>query len=199
MEIVNSSAEPAFATDAEGRIVAWNRGAEGLLGYPQCRALGQACWSLLGGRDLFGNRYCGAPCPLMGMVRDHEAVHHCELVFKSVAGDPTPARVSLFAVSVEGASSPLVIHVLSAASSEVEHRGAAGFDGYAARSRVRLTPRELEVLSVLAEGKGTPRIGVELGVSVHTVRHHVERLFHKLHAHNRLEAVATARRLGLIP
>jgi PAS domain S-box-containing protein len=40
-EIVNSTADPAFATDAEGRIIAWNRGAESLFGYPQSRAVGE--------------------------------------------------------------------------------------------------------------------------------------------------------------
>jgi DNA-binding CsgD family transcriptional regulator len=64
---------------------------------------------------------------------------------------------------------------------------------------VRLTAREREVLTTLAEGKRTSRIAEELGMSVHTVRNHLGRLFKKLHAHGRLEAVAAARRLGLIP
>jgi PAS domain S-box-containing protein len=50
--IVNSSADLAFATDTEGRIVAWNRGAEELFGYAQPRAVGQTCWALLGGATL---------------------------------------------------------------------------------------------------------------------------------------------------
>ena len=198
VDIVNSSADPAFATDAEGRIVAWNQGAEQLFGYANSQIVGQPCWDILGGRDIFGNRYCGPVCPLMDMVRGREAVHRCDLMFRNAAGEPIPVRVSLFALAAERESAALVVHVLSAIRPDVEHHRGTALDGHLGRSQVRLTARELEVLTNLAEGKGTTRIAGELGVSVHTVRNHLDRLFKKLRAHSRLEVVATARRLGLI-
>jgi PAS domain S-box-containing protein len=198
IDIANSSADPAFVTEAEGRIVAWNRGAEKLFGYARSHAVGQTCWDLLSGRDVFGNRYCGPVCPLMSMVQDHEAVHRCELVLQNAAGEPTPVHVSMFALPAGDASSTLIVHILTPAPSAAEHLALPAFDGHRARPRVRLTPREVEVLMDLAEGKATNRIAAELGVSVHTVRNHVDRLFKKLHAHSRLEVVAAARRLGLI-
>jgi DNA-binding CsgD family transcriptional regulator len=91
-----------------------------------------------------------------------------------------------------------VVHVLSAIAPDADHHPSTVLDGHLGRSQVRLTARELEVLTTLAEGKGTTRIAGELGVSVHTVRNHLDRLFKKLRAHSRLEVVATARRLGLI-
>ena len=61
-----------------------------------------------------------------------------------------------------------------------------------------LTPRELEVLRLLAEGKTNKAIAQELAVSSHTVKFHVTSLMGKLHAQSRTEAVVRATRLGLI-
>jgi LuxR family maltose regulon positive regulatory protein len=61
-----------------------------------------------------------------------------------------------------------------------------------------LTGRELEVLSLLAAGRGTGAIAQELIVSEGTVKRHVSNLMGKLDVHSRLEAVARARDLGLV-
>jgi ATP/maltotriose-dependent transcriptional regulator MalT len=62
-----------------------------------------------------------------------------------------------------------------------------------------LTARELEVLRLLAVGRGTGAIAQELIVSEGTVKRHVSNLMGKLDVHSRLEAVARARALGLVP
>jgi DNA-binding NarL/FixJ family response regulator len=62
-----------------------------------------------------------------------------------------------------------------------------------------LTPRELEVLRLLAEGQSPPAIAVRLVVSIYTVRGHVKKVLRKLGAHSQLEAVAIATRIGLLP
>lgn len=61
-----------------------------------------------------------------------------------------------------------------------------------------LTPRELEVLQLLAEGLSNRGIGQRLGISEHTVKFHVNALMGKLGAQSRTEAVVRATRLGLI-
>lgn len=61
-----------------------------------------------------------------------------------------------------------------------------------------LTPRELEVLHLLAEGRTNKSIAQELEVSSHTVKFHVNALMSKLNAQSRTEAVVRATRLGLI-
>ncbi len=60
------------------------------------------------------------------------------------------------------------------------------------------TPRELEVLQLLAEGLSNKAIALELGISEHTVKFHVNALLGKLNAQSRTEAVVTATRLGLL-
>jgi DNA-binding NarL/FixJ family response regulator len=66
------------------------------------------------------------------------------------------------------------------------------------RRNTALTRRELEVLNVMADGSRPPVIAAKLGISIHTVRGHVESVLRKLGAHSQLEAVAMARDLGLV-
>jgi DNA-binding CsgD family transcriptional regulator len=68
----------------------------------------------------------------------------------------------------------------------------------AADGEVPLTPRELEVLSLLAEGASNKTIARQLGISVHTAKFHVGSLLDKLDAVGRTDAVAHAARLGVI-
>jgi len=61
-----------------------------------------------------------------------------------------------------------------------------------------LTPRELEVLALLAEGASNKAIARSLGISVHTAKFHVGSVIDKLDAIGRTDAVAHAARLGVI-
>jgi DNA-binding NarL/FixJ family response regulator len=61
-----------------------------------------------------------------------------------------------------------------------------------------LTPRELDVLGLLAEGLQHEEIGRRLGISSETVRTHLRKACDRLGAATRTQAVATALRLGLI-
>jgi DNA-binding NarL/FixJ family response regulator len=61
-----------------------------------------------------------------------------------------------------------------------------------------LTPRELEVLQLLAEGLPNKTIAFQLAISEHTVKFHVNAILGKLGAQSRTEAVVRATRLGLI-
>jgi two-component system, NarL family, response regulator YdfI len=61
-----------------------------------------------------------------------------------------------------------------------------------------LSPREVEVLGMLAEGLGNKTIAWRLGISEHTVKFHVGSIFNKLNATSRTEAVTLGIRQGLI-
>ena len=61
-----------------------------------------------------------------------------------------------------------------------------------------LTPREVEVLGMLAEGLANKNIAARLGISEHTVKTHVASILMKLDAFSRAEAVAIGARQGLI-
>ncbi len=61
-----------------------------------------------------------------------------------------------------------------------------------------LTPREAEVLALLAQGLANKQIAVALGISEHTVKFHVSSVYAKLGVGNRTEAVRVGARRGLI-
>lgn len=61
-----------------------------------------------------------------------------------------------------------------------------------------LSPRERRVLDLLAEGRSNKEIARELGVSANTVKTHLANVYAKLGARRRTEAVAAARRCGMI-
>ena len=61
-----------------------------------------------------------------------------------------------------------------------------------------LTPREVEVLRLLAQGHSNQAIAQELVVAVGTVKRHVNSIMSKLYVESRLQAVARARDLDLV-
>lgn len=102
----------------------------------------------------------------------------------------TPANVVVRAIRdvARGASlfTPTVIARLVARGRDREH------------IRESLSPRELEVLQLLAEGIATRQIASQLGISYSTVRTHVRSISHKLGARSMVSAVVTARELELL-
>jgi DNA-binding CsgD family transcriptional regulator len=74
------------------------------------------------------------------------------------------------------------------------------FDGNPqAAAALGLSERELEVLAELAAGHANKEIAARLHVSPNTVKTHVARVFEKLQASRRTEAIRKARELGLVP
>lgn len=69
----------------------------------------------------------------------------------------------------------------------------------AAQQSLGITEREYEVLGLLAAGRSNKEIAAKLSVSANTVKTHIARLFEKLEAARRTEAILKARELGLIP
>lgn len=61
-----------------------------------------------------------------------------------------------------------------------------------------LTPRERDVLRLLATGCDSKTIATRLGLSIHTARDHVQSVLEKMDAHSRIEAVVRAGELGLV-
>jgi PAS domain S-box-containing protein len=67
-----------------------------------------------------------------------------------------------------------------------------------AAARVHLTPRQFEVLQLLARGRSTAQIADMLHLSPETVRNHVRGILRALGAHSRLAAVSRAHELGIV-
>jgi DNA-binding NarL/FixJ family response regulator len=62
-----------------------------------------------------------------------------------------------------------------------------------------LTPHEMRIVGMLADGDSYQNVGDRLGITVNTVRNHIRRIYEKLHVHTKSEAVSRALRGRLIP
>jgi DNA-binding CsgD family transcriptional regulator len=192
-----ATGEPAYAVDRHGTIVAWNAAASRAFGYRSPEAVGRKCWELLQGRDAFGNQYCSESCPMRQMALQHKAVNRCRMSFQTAGAERQDFTVTTLVLF--DASDAALIHLCRkepAAAREGMPVAAPGDSGRDDGHGV-LTPRERQVLEHLSAGRTTREIATLMRISVPTVRNHVERILHKLHAHSRLEAVAVSRRLGL--
>jgi DNA-binding CsgD family transcriptional regulator len=108
-----------------------------------------------------------------------------------LAPDGSHVPIDVSSVAVEGADHRVVavfgiIEAVAPPYKPPRHAGSA------------LTPRQLEVLHLLDHGQSTAQIAAHLGVSTDTVRNHIRALLRALGVHSRLQAVAEARRRGLI-
>lgn len=91
--------------------------------------------------------------------------------------------------AIRQALNPTVYHAEPAVSARPTEEGAAG----------SLTRREMEVLSLVAEGRSNAEIGEALGISAVTVKGHLWRTYRRVGAKNRADAVTRARASGLLP
>jgi PAS domain S-box-containing protein len=214
LDIIASTADAAFATDEEARIVIWNRAAERLLGKRASQVLGKPCYEVLRGRDVFGNRYCCEGCALSNMAARHEAVRSFEFDVGSASGGMLRVVLSVVMVPGPRSSQRTIIHLLKPLEREKEANELirriltrppapdlpvpAGASPTPTRPMVPLSAREIEVLRMLSDGTSTQDIADSLFISHATVRNHIQNILRKLDVHSKLEAVSMALRTRLI-
>jgi PAS domain S-box-containing protein len=212
-DLVQGTADPAFSVDGSGTIVAWNAAAEAFFGVPADQAIGRPCGDVVRGSDECGP-VCSPNCAILQAVRRRQPVHTCDMQVQTAQGTQW-CNVSVLIVNNDSPY-PSSVHVIRGADAvkrlELLVRGflvsEASLSPEQARDvlsskrtasrEVALTPREVEVLRLLATGGTTARIAARLGVSRATVNNHVQHIFSKLDAHTRLEAVRRAERAGLL-
>jgi DNA-binding CsgD family transcriptional regulator len=104
------------------------------------------------------------------------------------------ATIALIAIASLGLGVWLGVRLFRRASP------AGGFEpNLRAQASLGITEREYEVLRLIASGQSNKQIAARLDVSPNTVKTHVSRVYEKLRAARRTEAVLRARELGLIP
>jgi PAS domain S-box-containing protein len=186
------SGTATFAFDANSQIVSWNAAAEKLLGVPATEAIGRPCWEVLRGSGTCGSVECHPGCATGRLARDGFPVPPRALVIRKHDGDRCLVTVDTVGARIWGV--PLVLHVLREA--------VTADDALPSEPRlpwcVRLTPRQGEILKLIAQGLSARAIANELRLREATVRNHIHAVLVELSAHSQLEAVANARSAGLL-
>lgn len=178
-----------FRTAADGRILDWNTAAERLTGIQTRETLGQPCWEVLAGSDAAGGVVCHPGCSVLRLARECWPVRPFDLHVRLADGD-TSLAVSTIVLD-DGADGLEVVHTLSETS-------AAPRRATSDAGAVNLTPRQGEILHLLAQGIRPRQIAGRLTLSETTVRNHIQAILLALGVHSQLEAVARARTLALI-
>jgi PAS domain S-box-containing protein len=199
-QALTQGGDAAFVVGAAGRIVLWNRAAERLLGYAAEEVIGRTCCELLTPRNGHSGdeRSCVRDRRVTAAISQGQTVSNFDMKARTKAGQSIWLNVSTLALRREGASEALTIHLVRDVTAAHEQPAAGeSTNGESNGVGVR-TPREREVLRLLAGGANTRRAAERLGVSPATVRNHVQNMFGKLGVHSRLQAVAYANSHGLL-
>ena len=207
LDLLSEGHPPAFATDSRERVVFWNRGAAALFKMRSEEALGRRCFEVVCGRDVFGNRFCSAGCPIFAMARAAEPISGFELRIPSAPGGEERALVHVTVLRLPGPRADLftLVHVMEPideAARAARALAPAGSRPPAPFPREDegppLTRRETEVLQLVAAGLQNKEVAEKLGLSLATVRNHVHNALEKLDVHSKLEMVSLAFRKGWV-
>jgi DNA-binding CsgD family transcriptional regulator len=169
---------------------------------------------VVGGRDVFGNRFCRADCAVMAMTRRHEPVHGFEIQVSPTGIGTKALHVTILQVPGSRPELFTVVHIFEQVdeASRLAHALAAAGARSVAQPLLALgartpsavgdapplTLREKEILSWVAEGLQNKEIADKLQISLATVRNHIHNILEKLSVHSKLEALALAFRNGWI-
>jgi len=213
-DLLTSTTIAAFASDESARITVWNQAAEALLGHEAKRVVGKRCFDVMRGRDLFGNRFCGENCAVRKMQRHGEPIHPYEFKVMNRSGELVKAKCSVIIAPNVRPRCFNLIHLIELLGPAPEigldelARRCGAIPGFPSTSGKRkkvkadpirkLTPREIEVLRLMAGGTSTKDIARALGIQASTVNNHIQHILDKLEAHTKLQAVYAAHQRGLI-
>ena len=195
----------AYAMDINRTILFWNRSAERLTGHSARQVVGHQCYEVLYGLSEQPSALrCTAGC-LTHSLKEAERISPVAHVRMRCASRK-PRRVTVIVLLVPGAAAgpPVLVHLFHdrmpglgiwRESETVRGRRRPGLRVIGGASL--LTPREREMVELLAEGYELEAIAERLDLSIHTVRNYVRNAREKLHAPSQLALVLAAQRLGL--
>lgn len=210
LDLIAETRTAAFAIDRFDRIIYWNAGATQLLGHEPETVLGRFCFDAIQGRDLFGNRYCAADCPVVTGAAAGETQEPFLLDTASLSGDRKTLRVRAFPLPAPGPAFRCLMHLLEPEDGTVIEdllrrirHAAVGVPvspepPEPALSASPLTTRENEILSLLSKGHLSLSIAARLDLSHVTARNHIQNILRKIDAHSQVEAIAMAYRRGWV-
>lgn len=216
LELLSNTADGVFATDADGKILLWNRSAQEILGFQTEEVVGKHCHELLSAQDPAGNLFCFKGCSVLTMARRHQLIRNYNTEMTTKTKSKVWLNTSILLISGRGPGDSLVVHLFRPIASPLDGRPASvdhsrppgqrpraesrslGKPDHVTLDRSPLTRRETEVLTLLGQGLGAKEIADQLGISPETARTHIQKILGKLDAHSKLDAVLHALRQGLL-
>lgn len=196
LALISKTTDGMFANDDTGRILIWNRTAEDILGYAAKDVLGKACYQVVSGREFSGLPFCFKGCSVIAMGKAHHVMKDFTVQTRTKTQRPIWIKTRIMTISTEKWRGPIIIHLFHEVPPPREdpRREAAP----PSPGAPELSPREQDVLVLLARCLVAKEIGTFLNISTGTARTHIQRILKKLNTHSKLEAVIIAVQQGLI-
>jgi PAS domain S-box-containing protein len=182
--LVDSLLVPGSLHDVNGRFVHTNAAAERASGFSNGQLLGRHYTDLVAPEARDNVEALFRRAVEQGQPTDFETV------FEDAGGHVRGTRAQHLPLSRDGT---IVGVLILAFDVRLQPTAPIHFD-----HEPRLTPRQRETLSLLAAGLSTAEVARRLTLSPETVRNHLRNASRELQAHTRLEAIASAQRLGLL-
>jgi DNA-binding CsgD family transcriptional regulator len=191
---VQAIGSACWVSDPEGRLVHVNAEARRVFDVGD-EALGSCCHEVVRGLDEAGGEYCRSTCPIWCDVMLDRPLRPITLRTRGPSGRGPWSLVWIVPLTGPHGSHPWLVHC--ACSQERAHRIEAYLERIAdstpsslGHELAVLTPRQREILALLASADDAKRIARDLHLSYATIRNHVRQILERLDAHSIQEAVA---------
>jgi PAS domain S-box-containing protein len=219
-----NTGDGVYIVDANKHIVRWNKGAERILKYPEVDVLNHDCYRVISGRTSPDKLLCSPTCRIHAGILKGDQQKNFDVLTQTGEGEPLWLNVSI--VSPANGDDPFVAHIFRDITREkqtslaidqflsdlgsqnvtpkdgltekplIKHFGIA--KSPADRPSAALSGREIEVLTLLAEGLSTKSLAQKLSISHFTARNHIQNILVKLDLHSKAQAVSYAFKKGIL-
>lgn len=213
-ELVEGTADAAFALDPQGAVMAWNKAAEKIFGLSKNEAIGKHCREVVKGMDECGHA-CNENCTIRQRAQNRQLINNYDLQVQT-KNKREWYNFSIMIVHESKSTQPYTIHI--ARPADLRKRFEILMRDFVVQqtslsdvnvteilsakntptNNVDLSKREIEILKYLAKGVKTSELADKLFISRTTVNNHIQHILKKLNAHSRLEAIRRAEQAGLI-
>jgi PAS domain S-box-containing protein len=218
-----NTGDGVYIVDSNRHIVRWNKAAEKILKYAESDVLNHDCFRVISGRVSPDKPMCGPNCKIYANVLKGSPQKSFDLWTQAHDGEQLWLNVSI--VAPTAMDEPFVAHIFRDVTREkrtglaldqfLNHLGSGGIRQEIAaevldknlagsnstamnRSSVALSNREIEVLTLLAEGLSTKSLAQKLSISHFTARNHIQNILVKLDLHSKAQAVSYAFKKGIL-
>lgn len=210
---LEQTADAAFCVNGQGDICSWNTAAEKLFGYSSAEAIGKSCHRLLQGRGNLGTQVCTPAFYARQTVEDDGTIPNFDLEVTTRSGRRIWVDLSTL-IFKDGRTHPRLIvqlarditkrrqkeellHNMLQISKQIVAISDGNGMGHPAPVP-SLSEQEQSILRRFFDGKNSPEIARNLGITLQTLRNHLHHINEKLGTHNRLQAVMHAMHRKLI-
>lgn len=224
-DMLCNTADGVFIVDSEKRILRWNKGAEDILGYAEADVLNRECYHVIPGKSQDDRILCSQNCKIHSSALKGTPQENFDMLVCGRGDKPLWLNISVFSPLAGG--DPFLAHIVrdvtrektkelavdqflaslgasDRRSKEIFGKRSAQKNDGAAKSApadktvLPLSDREIQVLTLLAEGHSTKTMAQRLGISHFTARNHIQNILMKLDLHSKAQAVSYAFKRGIL-